>query len=315
MSFSAKPSATGAGQEFLARERELAEGDAEAQRTLYGEVYPDYAEIALLEREEPPFDVLVMDEAQDLISPGKLPLIDMTVSGGLRTGRWSMFGDFTRQSLYNRNRSDGSNDPVADLETYGRQDYGGSQGGLRFVKAGLKRNCRNTRNIAEHTAMIAGFETPSFKSGAESGIDVGYRYWGPSSRWQDLLTETIEDLTKRDKLPVVDITVLTPGRAEKEALRKTERICGHPLIDYAPNQRAERPGIKVSTIHAFKGMESPIVIIPGLDRDLKDWDPSLLYVGMSRARSLLILIVHERARDAVQRRIRMAKHAQKQLRS
>ena len=106
-----------AGTEFLARERELAEGDAQAQRTLYGEVYPDYAETALLEREEPPFDVLVMDEAQDLINPGKLPLLDLMIRGGLAGGRWSMFGDFARQSLYNRHRSDGSNNPVADLES------------------------------------------------------------------------------------------------------------------------------------------------------------------------------------------------------
>ena len=304
-----------AGQEFLGRERELAEGDAEAQRTLYGEVYPDFAETALLEREEPPFDVLVVDEAQDLLGPGKLPLLDLMIRGGLGGGRWSMFGDFTRQSLYNRNRSGGSDDPVADLATYGRQgSEGGSRGGLQFVKAGLKRNCRNTRNIAEHTAMIAGFETPPFRPGAESGIDVGYRYWGASSRWQDRLAETIEELTKKDKLPVGDIAILTPGRAEREALRKLERISGHPLVDGAPNQRTERPGIRVSTIHAFKGMESPIVIIPGLDRDLKDWDPSLLYVGMSRARSLLILIVHEKARDAVRSRIRMARQqAQKQL--
>ena len=293
----------------------MAEGDSEAQRTLYGEVYPDYAETALLEREEPPFDVLVMDEAQDLLSPGRLLLLDLTIRGGLGDGRWSMFGDFTHQSLYNRNRSDGSDDPVADLEAYGRQGpEGGSRGGLQFVKAGLKRNCRNTRNIAEHTAMIAGFETPPFRPGAESGIDVGYRYWGPSSRWQDLLAEVVEGLTKKDKLPVVDITVLTPGRAEKEALLKLERISGHPLVDYAPNQSVEQPGIKVSTIHAFKGMESPIVIIPGLDRDLKDWNPSLLYVGMSRARSLLILIVHEKARDAVRCRIRTARQqAQKQV--
>lgn len=58
-----------------------------------------------------------------------------------------------------------------------------------------------------------------------------------------------------------------------------------------------------------------MVIIPGIDRDLEDWDRSLLYVGMSRARSLLILIVHEKAREAVQRRIRTArKKAHEQLR-
>ena len=258
-----------------------------------------------------------MDEAQDLIGRGNLPLLDLTIHGGLGGGRWSMFGDFTRQSLYNRDRGNGSRDPVADLKSYGRQGLEvGSQGGLQFVKAGLKRNCRNTRNIAEHTATIAGFETPPFKPGAESGIDVDYRYWGTSSRWQDLLAETVEDLTKKDKLAAADIMVLTPGRTERDALRTIERIGGHPLVDCEANETIERPGIKVTTIHAFKGMESPIVIIPGLDRELEDWDPSLLYVGMSRARSLLILIVHEKARDALQRRIKTARQkAQKQPQS
>ncbi len=40
--------ASSAREEFLARERELSEGDSEAQRTLYDEVYPHYAEIALM---------------------------------------------------------------------------------------------------------------------------------------------------------------------------------------------------------------------------------------------------------------------------
>ena len=300
--------ASSAGEEFLARERELSAGGAEAQRILYDEAYPHYAETALLERDEPPFDVLVMDEAQDLIKPRDLPLLDLTIRGGLGGGRWSMFGDFTRQALYNRNAGDERRDPIADLRAYGRPGLEGArQGGLQFVKARLTRNCRNTRSIAEHTAAIAGFETTPFKTGAESGIDVDYRYWGPSHRWQDLLADTIEDLTKKDKLSAADITVLTPGRTEREALQKMERIDGHPLIDCTPNPRLEPSGIKFTTIHAFKGMESSVVIIPGIDRELDDWSPPLLYVGMSRARSHLVLIVHEKARAAVERRVRTAR--------
>lgn len=291
-------------EEFLARQRELNEGDSEAQRTLYDEEYPRYAESALLELDEPPFDVLVMDEAQDLIDPGKLPLLDISIRGGLGGGRWSMFGDFTRQSLYHRNRGDGNRDRIADLQAYGRGNPESAQGGLQFVRARLTRNCRNTKNIAEHTAFLAGFERPPFKQGAESGIDVEYRYWGPSSRWHDLLTQTIEYLVKKEKIPAVDITILTPGRAERESLLKIKRIGGHPLIDCALDRRFDRLGIWVATIHAFKGMESPIIIIPAIDRKLEEWDPSLLYVGMSRARSHLILIVHEKLRDAVERRIR-----------
>lgn len=200
-----------------------------------------------------------------------------------------------------------------DLQAHGGGSVDGApQRSLEFVKARLTRNCRNTRSIAEHTAMIAGFETPPFKPGAEVGIDVDYRYWGPSRTWQDLLTETVEDLTKKGSVPAVDITVLTPGRAEREALRKVERLGGHPLIDCASNLGVDRSGIKITTIHAFKGMESSVVVIPGIDRKLEEWDPALLYVGMSRARSLLILIVHEKARDAVVRRIKTVRQGSKE---
>ena len=102
--------ASGAREEFLAREQELVDGDSEAQRALYDEVYPDYAEVALLGRDEPPFHALVVDEAQDLIGPRRLSVIDLLIRGGLSGGRWSMFGDFTRQALYNRDTR-GSRDP------------------------------------------------------------------------------------------------------------------------------------------------------------------------------------------------------------
>ena len=287
------------GEEFLARERELGEGGSEAQRKLYEEVYPHHAEMALLERDDPPFDVVVMDEAQDLIDRRRLPLLDLMVRSGLAGGSWCLFGDFTRQALYGR--PGGGRDPVADLHAYGRRGADGARsGGLQPVRARLTRNCRNTKNIAEATALIAGFETPPFRPGVESGIDVDCRYWGPSRPWEDLLAETVEDLTSKNKVAPADIVVLTPGRTEREALRKLERLGGHPLVDYTAGRGVERPGIRVTTIHAFKGMESPVVIIPGIDRDLDEWQPSLFYVGMSRARSFLGLIVHERARDAVQ---------------
>ena len=298
--------ASRARDRFVAKERALISGDSEAQRTLYDDVYPDYAESALLERDEPPFDALVVDEAQDLIDPRKLPLLDLTIRGGLGGGRWSMFGDFTRQALYNRHTGDG--DPVAALEGYGRRGFDGApQGGLHFVKAGLIRNCRNTRSIAEDTAAIAGFETPPFKTGTEPGIPVQYRYWRDPDQWVDMLAETIERLMKADDVPARDIMVLTPGSSERETLKDLKRIADQPVIDCSLTSKVEERGIKVATIHAFKGLESPVVVIPGIDRELRDWDPSLLYVGMSRARSLLILIVHEKAHAALGRRVGTAR--------
>lgn len=47
-------------------------------------------------------------------------------------------------------------------------------------------------------------------------------------------------------------------------------------------------------VQAFKGMESPAVIYCDVDRVETQDSQSLLYVGMSRARRLLVMMVHER---------------------
>ena len=62
--------------------------------------------------------------------------------------------------------------------------------------------------------------------------------------------------------------------------------------------------LKFSTVHSFKGLESPVVIIADIDRVDSDEPRSLLYVAMSRARSLLILMISEGARTSFERRIR-----------
>ena len=64
--------------------------------------------------------------------------------------------------------------------------------------------------------------------------------------------------------------------------------------------------IHFSTIHAFKGLESPYVILVDIE-DIESNEPrSLLYIGMSRARSLLILLFPKSAEKQVQNCIREA---------
>ena len=71
--------------------------------------------------------------------------------------------------------------------------------------------------------------------------------------------------------------------------------------------------VLVETIHSFKGQDSPIVILADLGdlpmrADLGDRTAeTLLYVGMSRARSLLILLVAPDAIPPLQRRLTEAR--------
>ena len=274
-------------EEFLADERKAL--DSGSLVTLFEDLYPFYGELAL-EELTTPFDVLVIDEAQDLSNQATFDLINQTIRGGLAGGTWAIFGDFTRQALY-------GNEPgsITDLSEYSEH----------FVRAKLTLNCRNTRRIAEETAIIGGFSTPPFRLGHEAGVPVEHRYWRTPSGLLTILRETVRRLMN-DGLRVDDVMILSPRRLENSALADVEQICDAPLVDCSRSLDTAQGFIRYSTIHSFKGLESQVVIVVDIDDVDDDRSESLLYVGMSRARSLLILMIQERARKAIDTRIRAA---------
>ena len=275
------------GEEFSGHEQQ-ALGDNDLV-TLFEELYPLYGEIALDEMSKP-FDVLVMDEGQDLFNQVTLDLINRGIRGGLAGGTWAIFGDFTRQAIYSS-----SSEAISDLASYSEH----------FVRAKLTVNCRNTRRIAEEVASFGGFATPPFKFGLESGMPVEHRHWKTASDLVRTFSGTIRGLVS-DGVSTDDIVILSPRRLENSALATIKHIDDVPLVDCSRSLDAIRPCIKFSTIHSFKGLESPVVIIVDIDEVDEDRSQSLLYVGMSRARSLLILMLHERVRRSIDARIRSA---------
>ena len=279
--------ASSVGEEFLGQEQQaLRDNDLVP---LFEELYPLYGEIALDEMPYP-FEVLVIDEAQDLFNQATFDLINRAIRGGLAGGTWAIFGDFTRQAIYSS-----SSEAIPDLSTY--SEY--------FVRAKLTLNCRNTRRIAEEVASVGGFPTPPFKFGLESGMPVEHRYWKTASDLVRTLSATIRGLVS-DGVSMDDIVILSPRRLENSALATTDHIDDVPLVDCSRSIDAARRCIKFSTIHSFKGLESPVVIIVDIDEVDEVRSQSLLYVGMSRARSLLILMLHERVRGPIDARIRAA---------
>lgn len=272
-------------KEFTDKEQKALEDGA--TRVLFGEVYPFFGEIAL-EELGTPFDLLVMDEAQDLCSQHILDVLNLAISGGLAGGYWGIFGDFTRQALYGSRE-----EPVAVLSRYSEH----------FVRARLTLNCRNTRRIAEETTLVAGFEKPPFRLGEEMGLPVEHRYWKTPADLVASLTNVVERLIKEEML-IQDVVILSPRRRENSALAGVERISRFPLSDISRGMANSQLSLKYSTIYSFKGLESPVVIIVDIDEVDADEPQSLLYVAMSRARSLLILMISEHARSSIERRIR-----------
>ena len=143
-------------------------------------------------------------------------------------------------------------------------------------------------------------------------MPVEHRYWRTTSGLLKTLTKTMHRLVSNG-IPVDDIVILSPRRLENSALAGIRDICDLPLADCSRSLVTARSCVRFSTIHSFKGLESQVVIIADVDEVEDDRSQSLLYVGMSRARGLLILMIHEKARGSIDTRIRAA--LEKELRT
>ena len=272
--------------EFLKAEAEANDGGDPEK--LYKRLYPLYFKFALEELEYH-FDVLVLDEAQDLCKPEILETLNLALKGGLGKGRWAMFGDFVRQALY-----DETEEPAKILPNYSEF----------FVRSKLTLNCRNTRKIAEETTLLAGFDEPPFGFGREEGLPVEHKYWNTNAELESSLNDTLARLVEED-IPVEDIVILSPRRLENSCLAKIKQISGFPVVDSSRKlNRSKTQCIRFSTVHAFKGLESKVVMVVDVEKAVESNWQSLMYVAMSRARSLLFMFVKAGFKGKFESRLR-----------
>ena len=157
----------------------------------------------------------------------------------------------------------------------------------------LTRNCRNTKSIAKTSG--APIDLTEIKMRREdTGVGLIPRFFAISSK-QDYLNgiqKLCEYYLQQDFRPE-QITLLTLNKLTDSTLYN--HVCNHPrsalgkLI--APDERTT-DRILLTTARKFKGLESPVVIIVDLNKDVFIDDESRrnFYVGASRARNFLELI-------------------------
>ena len=259
---------------------------------VFDSVYPLYGQLAL-EAGQEQFDVIVVDEAQDLVRPPILDLLNVWLKGGLRDGRWVFFGDFHRQAIYGSScRADA-------------QQLMSARCGFH-ARASLKQNCRNTRRIGEETALLSGFDSPPYRMGQVDGTPVDYLEYTDATSQRDALQTVLSRLAAESGIGAEDVIILSRYRLEQSAAGGLVDTASFRIrsVEQAPPKHGRIPTFCFATAQAFKGMESKVIVLCDVDRIDSDDDRSLLYVAMSRARSLLTVLLHVRTKAAVREAFR-----------
>ena len=233
------------------------------------------------------YDEIIVDEAQDILRESYLDILDLSLRGGLAAGRWRLFGDFEQQAIYGLSNED---DGVL-LEAF----QTGRSGNAALFS--LRINCRNTAQISTLVELVAQLE-PGYSRVLRQNSDMEPRLRSFSTDREqiNLLTDELEGLYS-EGYQGDDIVVLS-------VFRDTDAIA--TSVASAPWQQrlvplTQRPAghIGYGSIHAYKGLEAPVIILTDVTHVKTKDAAAVLYVGLTRALHRLIVLLNEPAKEDV----------------
>jgi hypothetical protein len=215
------------------------------------------------------FGAIIIDEAQDFDS-GWITALELLLDD-LERGVFYLFGD-DNQAIYGRSMSVPTN----------------------FFNYRLTENCRNTRTI--HRALDTCFPGQAARALGPPGVEIEIEGWSGEQGLAKALSTTLHRWIVDERVPPSDVVVLTGRRPERSQVAKAAtrisrfRLCARP--------RANND-IRLASVHAYKGLESPLVILCELEAAWPQARRELWYTALSRARVHVVVLAEDVDADSV----------------
>jgi len=154
----------------------------------------------------------------------------------------------------------------------------------------LTWNCRNLPRIGHLVNDFSGLD-PGYQRfrRQDDGTNPSFLPYTTGDDQSPQLVQAIKAL-RAEGLALNEITVLSPlgsGSAAQVTTDTWLRQVLRPATGGSPRHGQ----VQYSTIHAFKGLEAPAVIVTDLDRRLVPNFEALLYIGLTRATDRLVAVM------------------------
>lgn len=254
-----------------------------ADSRFWTDTLPEQAIEVLLtdtKRQDEQFEVLVIDEAQDILRPDYLDFLDLCLAGGLAAGSWNMFGDFIYQQIYSA--------ATLQMEKFIKERC------VNTPVYTLGVNCRNTPRIAAYAPLLGGLTPDYWKIlRADDNVKPEIIFFKDGQQQKEILSELLLHFREKEKFKGPEIVILSPSASNCCAANLLP-----PWRDRVKPFTLESTGghIRYSTIHSFKGLESPVVIVTDLNKIRDTESMNLLYIAVTRSLSRLVLLIRESVR-------------------
>ena len=257
------------------------------------------------------FDYLIVDEAQNLCDEVFLKLMGALLKRGLTSGRWTMFGDFTYQNIVSPRLTENGKEVLRNL-------------GFNWSNDVLETNCRNTHEISEAVVKLVDIESPPM-SGVH-GPYVQIEYFTSPEELGNLLDNLVANL--KDQYFLSGQIILLSSSSGEEFNTKRD-YGGWKLLNIREETLpplTSKEGVLVyddpspdntlrySNVYDFQGLESDlaILVLPITEDQVvlagditlprEEHLNRMLYTGMSRAKTMLIVVAHESYKEILELR-------------
>lgn len=230
------------------------------------------------------YDLLVIDEGQDLLTLEYLECMDLLVRDGLDDGGWHICYD-SNQNIYNPYLDDG----LAYLD------------GIHHINLSLDTNCRNTKPIGMFNAQFT--QIPPAKFLKVDGPDVEKNPFTDRNDLRKKLLAKVKELLKSGVNPG-EIYILSPYKFENSSLEGNNifiNTCSFQDATHLSPKLLVKDTVKFSTIHSFKGLEAKVILLIDVSDITSEKARLLIYTAISRATALLHVFYNIRIADEVKK--------------
>lgn len=220
----------------------------------------------------PPYDYLVIDEAQDVASDANLDFLDALLIGGLDGGRMLILGDFSNQNIFQSR--------IDSAALFSRRIP-------HAAPLDLDTNCRNRRAIGAWAESASGRTglCKTFRRSDENAGSVTVELFMSKDHEVALLDAAVRQL-RAEGFGVKDIVILAPFR--DSAAKRASESRG---VSQLGSGIRDTSYVRWGTIHEFKGMEAPAVILTDVAGSSERL-PDLIYAGATRATDRLHVLTN-----------------------
>jgi hypothetical protein len=209
------------------------------------------------------YDAIVCDEGQDFNSDFWIPL-ELLLSDDNASPFYIFFDD--NQDLYHR---------ASDFFP------------IKLAPFPLTMNCRNTKNIHEAAYQFYRGEEvlPPGIEGAQVKMIVSKALVSQAEE----IAVAVQRLVREEHLRLKDIVVLVASSQHK--FKYYSALTSASKKDLEVLKETDKTGgLRIDTVSRFKGLERKVVFLWGIDDLAEEERSELLYVGQSRAKSILYIV-------------------------